>query len=698
MKAARAHHAAGRLDEAERAYARCLQIEPREAEASYGLGSIAGARGEPGKAVPHFVAALRAAEDKPHHWVALASVLLATDRLTEARAILERFLAKGFPTRVVRDLAAPVIETLHTNAAALFALGDLTKAETLLETLLLLDENHTAAVRLAGVIADRAGRHDQAVHLLTLATTRDDSDGQAFADLGAALRSLGHKDAAAEAFAKALIRAPGLFEAHIALADLHRQCGRLQDSLAHLSEALRLNPENPELLNNLAVNLHQLGRANEAMDTLERLSRTAPHFPWALSNLAHMQLSLPDALGETYLRTVNAFGERHADPLRRLRPFPNTPIRERPLKIGLISGDLHAHPVARFLEPFLEHRERAHYLVTAYSNGQQVDAISERIESSVNVWRSIVGLSDDAVADLVEADSIDILVDLSGHSGGHRLLVFGRKPAPIQVTWIGMPTATGLSAIDYRLTDAVFDPPGTDHPLLKETLWRLPGVSYCYRAQDDSPDVAARPPCLSNGYVTFGSLNKIEKVGDATLSAWRQLLAIVPDARLVLIVADFGNQQTRDRLNARLRDAGLPLERIELQARLPVSGNSLYGQIDIALDPFPFNGGTTSFDTLYMGVPFVALRGDHTVARMGAAILERIGLPQLIAANSEEYIAIAARLASSEAELVSIRCGLRDRLLNSPHMDHTRHAADVGNAFRSMWHIWCDDQGRNKDE
>ena len=340
------------------------------------------------------------------------------------------------------------------------------------------------------------------------------------------------------------------------------------------------------------------------------------------------------------------------------------------------------------MEPFLAEYDPARHETFAYSNGTARDAVTERLKARFGHWREIVGIDDEAVAGLIESDRIDILVDLSGHTAGHRLLVFARKPAPIEITWIGYPATTGLTSIDYRLTDSVYDPPGVTDRQHTERLWRLPGVSLCYQPYRPAPEVAERPPCARAGYMTFGCLNRFDKVGDAALALWARILAAVPTSRLLLAVVNGDDARTRSAVCDRLAAAGIASARIDLTPRTPDNRYGLYARVDLALDPFPHNGLTTSLDTLYMGVPFVALEGCHTASRMGAAVLRIADLPSLIARDADAYVAIACRLATDADALIRVRTGLRERLVVSPHMDHRRHAREVGAAFDRMWRDW----------
>ena len=316
------------------------------------------------------------------------------------------------------------------------------------------------------------------------------------------------------------------------------------------------------------------------------------------------------------------------------------------------------------------------------------DDVTERLKTLFCGWHIVCGLDDDAAADLIEAQAIDILIDLSGHTARNRLLVFARKPAPIQVGWIGYPGTTGMAAMDYRFTDIHIEPVGLGDDLSVETLWRLPRVVACYQAPAADLPLSDGPPSVHTGYVTFGCLNRYTKVSDPALMTWGRILARVPRSKLLLEIANVDDPNIRQQVEIRLQQAGLPLDRVILEARSPQNRYVLYNRIDIALDPFPYNGGTTSFDALWMGVPFVALEGGYVVSRMGSSALEILGLPELSGRTADQYVDIAVTLALDPGRLREIRRDLRGRMARSPHMNHALLASDVGDAFRAMWRRW----------
>ena len=400
----------------------------------------------------------------------------------------------------------------------------------------------------------------------------------------------------------------------------------------------------------------------------------------------------PDQTQAQLYREHIAWAERFAPPPAAAHPNPPEP--GRPLRVGYVSGDFRRHPVAFFVEPILRCHDRGAIQPICYSNCNERDDLNAHLRTLVPDWRDIDQLDDDAVAALIRRDRIDILVDLSGHTARNRLLVFARKPAPVQVTAIGYVNTTGLAAIDYRLTDAWCDPPGRDETLYSETLWRLPGGFNCYAPPNGLP-APGPPPLAASGPVTFGSFNNLDKISNEVLDLWVELIRSVPAARLVLKTKTLSEPAVGDAIRARFAAAGLDPARIELiewSATLREHFEH-YQRIDIALDPFPYNGTTTTCDALMMGVPVIALAGDRHAARVSASILARLGLEVLVAPDLPGYLARAQVLAQKPDALANLRATLRRRIAASPLADAPGYARSLEAAYREMWRRWCETLG-----
>lgn len=685
-----AHRTAGRYDKARRNLQRALDVAPHHAGTHHELGLLTSKADGPGPAVPHFVAALRAEPEQPRYWLALAVTLLVLNRLDEARALMVQFRSRDIADDASRAILKDFADHAFARGQERYSAGDLAAAETLADLVIGLDETHANATHLAGAIAAGKGRHQQAFDLFSIAIYREPDNAGYFSSLGAVLIAMGDYTGAVSALERAVALDPNLAIAHSNLSGVYQRVSHHSAAVTHARRAVALDPSLSNAHNNLGCSLKSLGRLPEALASFDRALATDPTHITAHSNRLFTKLYAEGVPHADYAADARSFGARFADPLLRRRPFANDRDPERRLRIGFVSGDLCTHAVARFIEPFLRHLDRTQFEARAYMTQAAEDAVSARLRTLFDGWHNITGLNDDEAADLIESEKIDILVDLSGHSAGHRLLVFARKPAPVQVTWMGHPATTGLRAMDYRLTDARLDVPGQTESLHTETVWWLPGVSATYEAHHDIPPVRERPPFEDNGFVTFGVMNRFEKISDGAFKTWAAILQALPDARLFMVVADVETDVIREQVNARLSMAGIPLDRVRLHPRVTTTYFDLYHEFDIALDSFPYNGGTTSCDTLCMGVPFIALRGSQAVSRVGSSLLEAIGLEELVGDTPEDYATRALELARDPDRLRAIRTNLRERMFAGPVMDHARFAQDMGDAFRSMWKGWLE--------
>jgi predicted O-linked N-acetylglucosamine transferase (SPINDLY family) len=312
--------------------------------------------------------------------------------------------------------------------------------------------------------------------------------------------------------------------------------------------------------------------------------------------------------------------------------------------------------------------------------------MTERFRAQAGSWRNTIGVSDARLAEMIREDEVDILVDLAMHTAGNRLPVFARRPAPVQVTWLGYPGSTGLRSIDYRLTDPRMEPPGEEPAWSAERPVRLPDCWCCYQPADESPGIHALPASSADG-VTFGSLNNFTKVHDGVLALWARVLMAVEESRLVMLCPE---GRARDRVRAFFEARGIAKERVELVGFLPRREYlSLYQRIDIGLDPFPFNGMTTTCDALWMGTPVLTLPGEMPASRAGLSLLSSVGLAEFAASSEERYVRLAVELARDLPRLADLRATMRARMLASPLMDAPRFARNVESAYRSMWQAWC---------
>lgn len=564
--------------------------------------------------------------------------------------------------------------------------GRLAEAERLYREILAIDAHHSDALHLLGVIAHQVGQSEAGAALIGQAIAIKGDEAAYHSNLGIALQALNRPDEALAAYDAALRIAPDHAEAHSNRGTVLKSFERLGEALASYDSALGINPDLADAHSNRGSTLRALGRVDEAIASFEAALRLKPAYLEAHSNLI-FDLHYGSDVDAS---VITAAAQRFAGLFKPASPsFANPPDPSRRLRIGYVSGDFGRHSVPYFLTPVLTHHNSEAVETICYATSSRNDDVTAGLRALAGHWRSLVGLTDQAAADQVRRDEIDILVDLSGHTAFNRLPLFALKPAPVQVTWLGFPDTTGLAAIDYRLVDAVTDPEGGSGSWTSETLFRLPGGFLCFDPPAEAPE-AGSPPCL-HGPLTFGSFNNPAKLSSATLDVWAALMARVPESRLLLKGRPLRDQAAQTLLLERLEARGVSADRVSLHGWAPDAGGhlGLYRQIDIALDPFPYNGTTTTCEALWMGVPVVTLEGTRHSGRVGASLLTQVGLQELIAADTAAYLRIAADLAADPERLSELRRTLRQRMSTSPLCDGPAFTRDLEAAFRTMWRNWC---------
>lgn len=574
--------------------------------------------------------------------------------------MLEKLLKNFWPTRrrptqpvtggrTLSDWLEQGIEAQHSGA--------LDEAESWYCRILEHDGHHPQALYHLGTLAEQAGRPGAACELYRHATEARQDWFEPWFRLGNALRMLGRPGPAVEAMEKAVSLNPASGGARINLSMLLWESGRGREAETLLRELV-------------------VGTDNAALDAYQNL----------LLLLNYREDFEPERCYDEHLR----WARRYADPLTAAAAAPaRPPDPERALNIGYVSPDFRLHPVALFLLPLLVHHDRSRCKVHLYATRSQADDTTERLRAAADAWRDIAALADDAAAAAIREDGIDVLVDLAGHTGWNRLLVFARRPAPVQISWLGYLNTTGMKAMDARLSDAVATPQAFD-ALHAERIMRLPGCQWCFQPIVEAPEVTP-PPSGGDGTITFGSFHNRVKVGPGVVRLWSRLLKQVPRSRLLLMAKGLaeGNQELLDRFGAE----GIDPNRIVLRDAAPYRQYlATYAEVDIALDAFPYSGGTTTCESLWMGVPVVTWSYPAAAGRGAASILTSAGLPELIAQDAGEYLSIAAALAGDRVRLDNLRQSLRQRLRESPLMDARRFAADVEHAYRDLWRAWCSRQ------
>lgn len=670
------YHQNGRLTEAEGLYLQILAAQPDHPEILHFLGIVALQRSQNQAALAYFDQALAVKPDWPDALSNRGEALRAEGRQEEAVAAYQRAIALNprFP------------QAFNNLGNALVALG-----------------NHNEALTA----------YQKAIELLP---GYEDANN----NLGGVLKKLGRLDESAAAYRRAIAIKPGNFQALTNLGTVLKECGQVDKAIDILQQAIALRPDYPEAHYNLGNALKEKGFLDKAVvayrrvialkqgleqaaDSRDETSSECGRYDEVLVTFRQAMLALrPDsaeAHGHLLLamlhqqRDDRAIAEEHFLWQRQhagsasewMGSPPQDQRTGKRLRIGYVSPDFREHSVTRFLLPLMENHDQEKFEIFAYSEVTTPDEITTRLRSRTDGWRDTVGLGNAQVAELIRADGIDILVDLAGHTAGNRLLVFARRPAPVQVSWLGYPGTTGLVAMTHRLTDAHADPPGMTEALHSESLVRLPRSAWCFSAMD-SPPVVPRP----HREVVFGCFNNFAKVTDPMLRLWAQILAAVPNSSLLLKSPAFAEKVTCKRVRGLFQTQGIVPERILLMDKVESQAEhlALYQEMDIALDTFPYHGTTTTCEALWMGVPVVTLAGTSHRSRVGVSLLSNVGLKQLVASTPEEYVRIACSLASDIPELEEMRRTLRERMLGSPLMDAPQFARDIEFAYESIWKEW----------
>lgn len=633
----------GQLDQAERSYRHALSVSPAHADALCGLGNILRLRGD----VEGAIAAYRAAMATRPNWAGvlanLGDALREAGRTGEAFEMLER-------ARVLEPSNALILNNI---GLAWTDRGGLDRAAESFHRALELAPGMAEIHNNLGNVLFRQAQYAQAAEAYRRAISCRADFGQALSNLGAACIRLGDLDQAVAALERSIELQPTFAGGYNNLGTALKDQGRIEESLTVLYRGVELDRRSEPTHSSYLYCLNYF--ENDPHRLLEEHRRWAA---WHLEASASRPVS-----------------EAGTDP-------------ERTLRVGYVSADFRQHPVASFIEPVLAHRDRAQFETVLYSDVPVGDRMTQRLASHATKLHHTFGTSTAELAELVRADRIDILVELAGHTAENRLKALALRPAPIQVSYLGYPATTGLDVVDYRLSDAVADPPGeTGH--YSERLVRLAGGFCCFQPADESPDVSPSP-ALATGQVTFGAPHHLAKLRPPMLDLWARLLALVPDSRL-LVVRDNLRGMAAERLERELIERGVARDRFQFRHAFDNARThlELYHDIDVTLDVLPWSGHTTACESMWMGVPVVTLVGNRFAGRMVASVLTSAGLERWIARTADEYLAIAAGLVSDRRALAQTRAMLRDHMRRSPLCDGARFTRTLEDAYRTMWRDYC---------
>jgi len=656
----------------------------------------------------------RVLEQTPGHGDALfllSALIRESDRLEEAAALLERAVrvdprnalylsSLGDVYRclgrsreaVVRLLMAIAHQPDFAEAAFNLALtfeeqGDAEAAAVCYERTRELDPSSTqAAERLAKLRGKRQAR-GAGVAPPPPSAESGMSAAELLAALAETLRLGGRVDEAATWYRAALQLNPRLATAHTALGAIHAGAGRFDQAIADFRRALAIDANFRQARAYLATALDESGLLDEAQATYRQTVALFPDDPFAHSALLFNMPFWPNVSASEMLAEARAWNARHARPLAvRAAPHQNDRSPERRLRIGYVSPDFQTHVQSLFTIPLLQNHDHQQFEIFCYSSADTPSNLTERIRGYADVFREVGAADDAALSEVIRQDRIDILVDLTMHMSGSRLLTFARRPAPVQLCWLAYPGTTGLETMDYRLSDPFLDPPDSNTEVYSEETIRLPDSFWCYDPLTDLPDVSSLP-ALASGTITFGCLNHFRKVNDGVLRLWTKLLAALPESRLMLLAP---GGTARDRVRSIFEQGGVKLDRLEFVERCGrLEYLRKYRELDLCLDTFPSNGHTTSLDALWMGVPTVTLAGETAVGRAGVCQAMNLALPELVTRTPEQYVRVASSLAADLERLAELRRTLRGRLQQSPLMDGPRFARNLESVYRAIWRRFC---------
>jgi protein O-GlcNAc transferase len=671
----------GFLEEAATACREALRLEPSLAAAHDTLGRVLAQQGNLSEAASCFGRAAQLQPDFGRAWLHLGDALRGLGRHDEAGASYEQLVR----------LRPGELEPHLRLAELLMELGRPADATLCYERALRLRPDSAALYNNLGLALLKQQRWEEAVLSLQQALYLEPDLAEACNNLGLGWLNQDQVEEARHWFQRAVQLKPDLADAHNNLAVALDTLRDSDGAWTCLERAVQLQPNHGGALANLGSACTGQGYLTEAVAYYRRALALRPGDARTHSNLLLALLHQPGVDPLDIREEARRYAQQHAAPLAAaIQPHALRPLEGRRLRIGYVSTDFREHAVACFLEPILANHDHQHFEIFCYADVPRPDAVTQRFQGYADQWCSLVGMSDARAAERIRQDGIDVLVDLVGHSAdGRRLLVFARKPAPVQVSFLGYLGTTGLPTIDYYITDVHADPPGWTEGHYQEQLVRLPECGCCYRP-GAAPDVVEQPPARKSGRVTFGCLNRPAKVNDEVLTLWSRILAAVPGSRL-LLRGGWG-RRTEDRLRDTLARQGIAPERLLLAGRTPthVDYLKLFWELDLSLDPFPHNGITVTCDSLWMGVPVLSLAGRTTVSRQGVQLLTNVGLDEWIADTPEDYVQRAVELAGDLDRLAALRNGLRQRMSRSPLLDGLRFTRHLEAAYRATWDKWTE--------
>jgi protein O-GlcNAc transferase len=711
-KLATIHGMLGNIDEAGNCCRKVIALRPDHSEAHANLGNVLFHRGAHAEAIAHYQTAVRSNPGNAPAYNNLGNALKISGRLDEAMESYKRAIAVnpayavahfnfGIALQEARHLQEAgdcfrravalngnYAEAYNNLGMVLKAQSRLEEAKAALQQALAIKPRYAEAVYNLANIYLALGKFDNAVDHFRQALEIKPDYADAYNNLGTALNEQGHTALALENYRQAIAVNPQHAGAYNNLAILFRDQGQTAAADEMAQRALQIRPDFADAYNTLGNIRSWQGRPDAAVEMFEKALELAPDHVSAHSNLVMMMQYLPRYSADDLLTAAKDWNARHARAVPRLASPANAPDPQRRLRIGYVSADFHHHPVGIFIEAVLSQHDKTRYEIFCYYNGNHTDTLTESLQQYADHWRAIKGESDQSVAERIRRDGIDILVDLSGHTQSHRLLVFPRRPAPVQLSWMGYFATTGVDGVDYIIADRFVIPPAEER-YYTEQVERLPHGYLCF-TPPELPITVGPLPARLRGAITFGCFNNPAKITPEVITCWSRLLHALPDARLHLKYKFFAESEAVLYFQNAFTAHGIDAQRIRFAGQSPYPEYlDSYNGIDIALDPFPFNGCTTSVEALWMGVPVITLSGDRFAGHMGESIMKNLDLYECVANSQEDYLEKAIALAADLPRLADLRSRLRERLLNSPLCDGPTFTRNLETLYRKLWTNWC---------
>lgn len=700
----------GHFQQAASHYLAYLRVDPSHSVANHNMGVLALQGDTPASSLAYFMKALESEPAQSYYWVSYIEALLQLGYPDAARDVLSLARQQGQHGAEIDNIAAridrggaslscvqggmlsrlqgmePDLQS-RDQLVALFSAGRYAEAELLAKSMTEHYPLHGFGWKVLGAVYKQTGQDAAALLAMQKSAELSPDDAAAHSNLGLMYYEMLRLVDAESSLRCALKIDPDFAEAHNNLGLTLEDMGLLADAEACFHRALQIKPDYAEAHSNLGNTLLSRGRTEEAAASYRRALQIKPDYTGAHSNLIFTLDLMVDVDTASLQNERRAWNAKHAAHLYQLRPFANTPEPDRRLRIGYVSADFRRHSAAYAFGAMLTNFDPARFDVFAYSNSMVEDDLTREFKQSVTAWRKIYGLPDDTIADLIREDRIDILVDLSGHSAGNRLLVFARKPAPIQISAWGYAAGTGMTAMDVLFSDPVFVPP-EEKPLYAEQVRYLPCAIGFYR-HVAVPAVNVLPAMSGRG-ITFGSFNRLIKNSEATYSAWAKVLRALPDSRMIVKTPAMDDAVTRELVQGYFTREGIAPARIVLQGKTSREAHlAAFSQVDIALDPFPHGGGVTALEGLTMGVPLITLRWPTLTGRVSASIMTTLGLPDWIADTPQQYVDLAVQKASDLSSLAKLRERLRDIFTSSIIGDQAAYMRTVEREYAQLWQEWC---------